>query len=426
MLKQYTQKKLETYVRRYFQKHPEVKLVAVAGSIGKTSTKVAIATVLAEQYRVRLHQADDGVPSSVPLEILGIEHPQKSSFFAWQRVFRAAKKRIRNPTDVDIIVQELSAQEPGSMVAYSAYLQPDIAVVTSVSTEHMDVFHAIENVAQEELTVAQFSKSVIINRDDIDGRHASYLTNGNLTTYGTSGTAEHRFVTEDFDIKTGYKGLLVAPSLNQPLSVSIQVVGEHTLRPAIAAATVGLTLGMNPASIATGLARLRPLSGRMNSLRGVQNTVLIDDTNTSSPLSASSALKTLYTLQAPQRIVVFGSMNDLGADSQKEHEALGRLCDPNILSWVVTVGDEAGRYLAPAAKAQGCQVMTFSSAIEAGAFVHRVLEADAIILFSGSEADVYCEEAVKVVLHSREDEVLLVRQSSQWLKLKDSFFSKFS
>jgi UDP-N-acetylmuramoyl-tripeptide--D-alanyl-D-alanine ligase len=426
MFKQYIQKKLETYVRRYFEKHPEVKLVAVAGSIGKTSTKVAIATVLAEQYRVRLHEASNDNPSAVPLAVLGIEYPEKDNFFAWLKVFRAAKKRINNLADTDVIIQELNVQGPGSMATYSTYLQPDIAVITSVSTEHMDTFHAIEAVAQEELMVAQFSKSVVINRDDIDGRHASYLTNGNLTTYGTSGTAEHHFVTEDFDIKTGYKGLLVAPSLNQPLSVSIRVVGEHALRPAVAAATVGLTLGMNPASVATGLARLRPLPGRMNSLRGVQNTILIDDTNASSPLSASSALKTLYTLQAPQRIAVFGSMNDLGFDSQKEHEALGKLCDPNILSWVVAVGDEAGRYLAPAAKAQGCQVVSFSSAIEAGAFVHKVLEADAIILFSGSEADVYCEEALKVVLHSAEDETLLVRQSPQWLKLKDSFFSKFS
>lgn len=426
MFKEYIQKKLETYVRTYFQKHPDIKLVAVAGSIGKTSTKVAIATVLSQQYRVRLHEGSRTTPLYTPLAILGIEYPKNNTIGTWFNIMRAAHKRINQPADVDIIVQELSTQKPGDMVLYGRYLLPDIAVITAVTTERMDIFHTVEAIALEELALAQFSKLAIINRDDIDGRYASYLTNGNLTTYGTSGAAEYRFMTEDFSFETGHKGLLVAPELDQPLPSTLKVVGEHSLRPAIAAAAVGCKLGMNPNSIAEGLRRIRALSGRMSVIRGVNNTILIDDTYSSSPLSASSALQSLYSTQAPQRIAVFGSMNNLGAESQIEHEKLGRLCDPNMLAWVITVGDEAAHYLAPAARAQGCQVKSFTSALEAGAFVHKVLESDATILFNGSKEGVYCEEAIKVVLHSTEDEVLLVRQSSAWLKTKDSFFSKFS
>jgi UDP-N-acetylmuramoyl-tripeptide--D-alanyl-D-alanine ligase len=119
-------------------------------------------------------------------------------------------------------------------------------------------------------------------------------------------------------------------------------------------------------------------------------------------------------------------MDNLGTDSQKEHEALGRLCDPNILNWVVVVGDEAARYLAPIAKSQGCQVMVCANALDAGAFVHKVLEEGAVILFNGSRVDTYCEEALKVVLHSTDDESLLVRQSAAWLATKSTFFSKFA
>lgn len=426
MLKKYIQKKLETYVRRYFKAHPEVKLVAVAGSLGKTSTKIAIATILSQQYRVRLHEGNRSSPLSVPLAILGIEYPQRGSLLAWIGVCRAARRRIHDATDVDVIVQELGTNEPGTMAHYGSYLLPDIAVITAVTSERMDVFSTIESVAKEELAVAQFSRLAIINRDDIDGRHANYLTNGNLTTYGTSGAAEYRFITEDFNPEGGHTGLLVAPDSEQPLAVTIHVSGEHSLRPAIAAAAVGYKLGMNAATIAKGLNQIKSLPGRMNILRGVQQTVLIDDTYSSSPLSSASALQTLYTFQAPQRIAVFTSMDNLGADSQKEHEALGRLCDPNILNWVVVIGDEAARYLAPIAKSQGCQVMVCANALDAGAFVHKVLEEGAVILFNGSRVDTYCEEALKVVLHSTDDESLLVRQSTAWLATKSTFFSKFA
>ena len=95
MFEKHIQKKLETYVRRYFTAHPEVKLVAVAGSLGKTSTKVAIATVLSQQYRVRLHEGDRGTSLSVPLAVLGIEHPLRGGLFAWMGVLRAARRRIQ-------------------------------------------------------------------------------------------------------------------------------------------------------------------------------------------------------------------------------------------------------------------------------------------------------------------------------------------
>lgn len=426
MFKKYIQKKLETYVRSYFKNHPEVKLVVVAGSLGKTSTKLAVATVLAEQFRVRLHEGGRSTPLTTPLGVLGIEYPERDNMISWLHALHAARRRVRHAADVDVIIQELNTTAPGMMAHYGTYLLPDIAVITAVTSERIDAFHTIETIAQEELGITQFSKLAIINRDDIDGRHASYITNGNLTTYGTSGAAEYSFMTEDFTPEKGHVGLLLAPDAQQPLSVTIHAIGEHNLRPAIAAAAVGYRLGTNSAAIISGLSRLHPLPGRMNVLRGVQQTTLLDDTYSSSPLSASSALKTLYSFQAPQRIVVFGSMNNLGADSEKEHETLGRLCDPNILSWVVVIGDDAARYLAPAAKAQGCQVMVCANALEAGAFVHRVLEKDAVILFNSSKSNMYCEEALKIVLHSQDSEKELVRQSPKWLVIKSNFFSKFA
>jgi len=426
MFKKYVQKKLEKYVVKYFEKHPDVKLIVVAGSVGKTSTKRAIATLLSQRFRVALHEGNHNTHISAPLSILGIEYPEKvKSIGAWLSVFSAARKRVKDPTGTDIIIQELGTDRPGDIAHFGEYLRPHIAVITGVTPEHMEFFQTIEAVAQEELLAASFSQLAIINRDDIESRFAELMTNPNLTTYGTTGAAEYRFEQQDFDMINGYVGEVVTPDLQDPIPAAIKMVGEHSLRPAMGAVAVAVKLGMTPAEITSGLAQLRPIPGRMNLLRGIDDTFIIDDTYNSSPAAASAALQVLYSLPAPQRIVILGSMNELGNNSALEHENLGNLCDPSLLSWVVTIGSEAERFLAPAARARGCQVKSFHSAIEAGGFVHSIMESGAIILAKGSQGNVYAEEAVKTLCVMSADHEL-VRQSEAWIKTKNEFFSKFA
>jgi len=425
MFKTYIQKKLERYVRRYFQKHPEVKLVVVAGSIGKTSTKRAIATVLSRRFRVALHEGNHNTHLSAPVSILGIDYPENvKSIKAWLTVFAAARERIKEPTGVDIIIAEVGADRVGDMAHFGTYLRPDIAVITAITPEHMEYFGTMDAVAQEELAAANFSKLALINRDDIDGDFAKYLTNANVDTYGTTGLAEYRFEQQDFDIEKGYSGTVITPEFDQPFAATVKVVGEHSLRPAMGAVAVAAKLGMSAEEIAAGLAEYRPVPGRMNILNGIDNTIIIDDTYNSGLLSASSALQVLYSLQVPQRIAILGTMNELGASSAADHERLGQMCDASLLAWVVTVGEEAEKYLAPAARARGCQVKSFKTAIDAGAFVRSVMESGAAILAKGSQGGVYLEEAVKV-LCVMSDDTQLVRQSPEWLKIKEDFFSKF-
>lgn len=425
MFKTYVQKKLEKYVRQYFLKHPEVKLIAVAGSVGKTSTKRAIATLLSQKYRVAMHEGNHNTEMSIPLAILGVEYPEKvKSVGAWLSVFRAMRQRVKAPTGVDVIVAELGTDHPGEIAHFGTYLQPDIGVLTSITPEHMEFFNTIEAVAEEEMGVANFSKLALINRDDIDSKFASLLTNSNVDTYGTTGMAEYRFEIKDFSVDEGYVGMVITPDFDQPIAATVKVVGEHSLRPAMGAVAVAIKLGLGPDQIAAGLKQIRAVPGRMQILRGLEQSIVIDDTYNSSPLAASSALQTLYGLQAPQRIAVLGSMNELGASSAVEHEKLGAMCDPSLLAWVVTVGEEAEKNLAPAARARGCQVRSFKNAIEAGGFVHSVMERGAAILFKGSQGDIYLEEAVKVVALMTEDDKL-VRQSDAWMEIKDKFFSQF-
>lgn len=426
-LKQYVRQKMEGYVRSYFTAHPEVKLIVVAGSVGKTSTKTAIAAMLSQKYRVRMHEGNYNTEITVPLAILGIPLPEDiRSIKQWRQVFRAAQVRINQPPDVDIIVQELGADHPGDIERFGKYLRPDVAVISAVTAEHMEYFKTMDAVAHEELSAANFSDLAIINRDDIDGKYASFLTNPNVLTYGTSDAAEYHFKSENFDVKQGHQGSLVAPEFAQPMQAVIKVIGEHNLRPVVAGCVVGLKLGLAPAEIATGLAKIAPIPGRMQLLQGGLGSTIIDDSYNAQPAAYMAAIETFLSIDAPGRIALLGSMNELGSFSQEEHEKLGRMFHPDIVDWVITVGEEAGKYLAPAAHSQGCQIKTFLNAVEAGAFAHQVLKPNDLILVKGSQDKIFTEEAIKILLLHPEDNRLLVRQSPSWMAHKEEFFAQFT
>jgi len=427
MFKSYIRSKLERAVKKYFQKHPEVKLIAVVGSVGKTSTKIAIGTVLSEKYRVRLHEGNHNSELSAPLALLGVEFPEDiRKLGQWRDVFKAIRKRINQPADVDVIVQELGTDGIGQIPHFGTYLYPDIAVVTAVSAEHMEFFKTLDTVAAEELSAANFSKTALINRDDIEGKYAADITNANISTYGTNDVAEYRFDTSDYTFEDGFKGIFIAPELAEPFETTLYLMGEHSIRAAVAAGAVGVKLGMAPQEIANGMQNIRAVNGRMNVLRGMKDSIIIDDTYNSSPLAVESALRALYQLNVPQKIAVLGSMNELGDTSAAAHEALAQWCDPIQLSYLVTVGEEAAKYLAPAAKARGCQVVSFRGPLEAGAFVHKYLQTGGAVLFKGSQGGIYLEEAVKMILHSTDEEHRLVRQSPAWMAKKQKFFDSLS
>lgn len=424
MFKKIVQSILENKAKRYIKKH-QPQLVVVVGSVGKTSTKHAIATVLSEKLRVRAHEGNYNDTMSVPLALLGVEYPDDPhSIREWLAVFRAMNIRIREEKDVDVIVQELGTDKPGEIAHFGTYLRPDIAVVTAVSDEHMEFFGTLDVVAKEELAVAVYSKLTIVNRDDVDAKYAGLAETTSIDTYGLSDQAEYRLSVEPANPLDGRIGKLITPEWGE-MSVSLQLVGDHILKAAAAAACVATKLGLTSEEVVLGLSKIRPAKGRMQILKGLHESVLIDDTYNSSPLAVKAALETLYAVEAPQRIAILGSMNELGDTSAQSHEVVGMLCDPSKLDWVVTIGDEAAKYLVPAATNKGCQVKSFKTPYQAGGFVNKVLQPGAVVLAKGSQNGVFAEEALKVLIKSGEDEDLLVRQSEYWMNIKSNQFSAF-
>lgn len=239
MFSRFVRNILEKYVKQYLKLHPDIMLVVVTGSVGKTSTKIAISTILKEKYKVRCREDNHNTVLSAPVAILGIPYPTNvRNPFLWLAVFWQARKRVHEKSSVDVIVQELGSDRIGEIAHFGKYLRPDICVVTAVSSEHIEFFKTIENIAKEELEVANFSRLAIINGDDIDPAFMKYVNNKNIYKYGVKKGFDYRFDNKSFSMKKGYSGEYYARNLSKPILVDVRVLGCHSLSSAIGAAAV--------------------------------------------------------------------------------------------------------------------------------------------------------------------------------------------
>ncbi|MEO5949109.1 MAG: Mur ligase family protein [Candidatus Saccharimonas sp.] len=425
MFESFFLKKMQSRVMEYFAAHPSVKVVAIAGSIGKATTRRALAQVLSQGMRVRMHEDHRKTPSAIPTEILGITMPEKPGFFDWIAALKAAKQRIRTEPDTDVIIQEINTTKPGDLAQIGSYLQPDITLLTGVTAEQIDAFGTLQALGQEYMSITAFSKFTLINRDDTDVAFVQFESNPNFSTYGTTGAAEYRFEIEEFSLPDGYKGSFMCPT-REPLPGTTKVIGEHMVRAVIGAYATAILAGMSDEHIILGAAAVTPLPGRMNPLKGIDGTTIIDDSHDARPASVAAALQTLYALDTqnvPQRIAVLGDIQNLGILAKDEHEKLGALCDPSLVTWFVLIGKDMEMYAGPVARGRGCQVHLARNAIEAGEFVRSVTETGAVILVTGS-ASFYLEETVKILCDMNEDNQL-VRQTPELSAKKNAYFSLF-
>jgi UDP-N-acetylmuramoyl-tripeptide--D-alanyl-D-alanine ligase len=387
-------------VRKLYKKN-NFKVIGVVGSIGKTSTKLAIAKVLESGLRVRYQDGNYNDLVTVPLVFFGEELPSLFNPLAWLKVFWRNAKQLRTNYSFDAVVIELGSDAAGQIREFKRFLKLEIAVVTGLTAEHMQSFKSIDSVAKEELTVSEFSSLILINKDLSESKYYENLSS--CLTYSLRSAA-------DFNL----------------LSAGIEPAGlsqaEQYSR--ISAAAVAEKIGFDQNQIKNGLKNIQPAAGRMRILKGVNGSTIIDDTYNSSPAAAELALNYLYRVEAPQKIAVLGSMNEMGGYSQQAHEQVGSYCDPKELSLVVTIGADSEKYLAPAAEAKGCKVHSFDNPYTAGEYLKPVIKKGAAVLVKGSQNGVFAEETVKVILADSKDSDKLVRQSTDWDAIKKKVFKR--
>jgi UDP-N-acetylmuramoyl-tripeptide--D-alanyl-D-alanine ligase len=408
---------LEFQVKNLRKRH-HFKVVAVAGSAGKTSTKFALAQMLSSKKKVLFQEGNYNDRLTVPLILFN--HPQPSIFniFAWIKIVYQNYHIIRKDYPYDCVVVELGTDGPGQIEKFE-YLKPEIVVLVSIAEEHMEYFDSIDDVAKEEMGVHKYAKLLVVNIDDTDQK---YLEGLDFTSYGLSENADYRFSKLSADDLHKPEAELVL-SNGTKITVKLNMLGKQGAKICLAAAAVGDMLGYSNEDIISGLQSIHPVSGRLNVLEGKNGSKIIDDTYNASPIAVRAALDVLYATKSKQRIAVLGTMNELGRDSNELHKAIGDYCKSDKLDMVITIGEQAANYLAPAAKDQGCQVHSFNNPYEAGDYVAEMIKPGAVVLVKGSQNGVFAEEAVKKLLAHSGDAKKLVRQTSYWLDKKAKQFS---
>jgi UDP-N-acetylmuramoyl-tripeptide--D-alanyl-D-alanine ligase len=405
-------------VRRLRRKF-DIKVVAVAGSIGKTSTKFAIAQVLDQRFKVRFQEGNYNDLVSVPLVFFGQSMPSLLNPLAWLMVFLRNELQIRRNFPYDVVVVEVGTDGPGQMTAFERYLHADVAVLTSIAPEHMEFFTDLDAVAVEELTIQDYADLVFVNADLTDERYIEQVEQAETyalhepATYKVSNFA---FQPDGVKFETQKKG-------KKFISATHSGISEPHLYSLAAAISVADRLGMSDEEIVAGLEHVQPVSGRMQRLDGINGSTIIDDSYNSSPEAAKAALETLYRIDAPQKVALMGNMNELGDYSKQAHIEVGSFCDPKQLDEVLTLGPDANEYLAIAAANAGCKVTKFETPYDAGKHLAEIITDGAVVLVKGSQNRVYAEEAIKEILADARDVSKLVRQSPSWLKKKAQNFN---
>lgn len=407
-------RRLEAQVKQLRAKNT-FTIVAVVGSVGKTTTKLTVAKLLESQRRVRYQTGNYNDRLTVPLIFFGQDQPGIFNIPAWLKILRSNARQLKQPYPYDIVVVELGSDGPGQMKDF-AYLQPDITVVTALTDEHMAFFKTLDAVAAEELTAASFSKRTVINVDDSP---AKYIANVAYLGYGRAAT-DYQLV--DRTAKADGKQELQVKFGDTVSVINTNLLGEQGAKSIMAAVAVGHLCGLSKEEISRAAATIQAVPGRMQLLSGINGSTIIDDSYNASPAAMKAALDVLYATPAKQRIALLGNMNEMGELSPGMHEDIGNYCDPTKLDLVITLGPDANQYLAPAAEAKGCTVQTFASPYLAGEFIKARIQEGTVLLVKGSQNGVFAEEAIKPLLTSTDDVNKLVRQSPAWLKKKQAQF----
>ncbi|MBI4250548.1 UDP-N-acetylmuramoyl-tripeptide--D-alanyl-D-alanine ligase [Candidatus Uhrbacteria bacterium] len=408
--------------------HPDI--VGITGSIGKTSTKEAIALVLASHFRIRASEKNYNTEVGVPLTIIGAHHPGHS-IIGWIAVFTKAARLVWfvEPAYPQLLVLEMGADRPGD-IAYLTKLAPcNVGVLTAISEAHLENFISPEQLlAEKQIIYGHLSPDAIaiLNADD----PYVYPPIGNLrarmVTFGLSSDADVRAdrITRPLRFVEGseeYGGIQCAIHAN---GESIQASFPHIFRQehlscVLAALAVGGRYHIPLSVMIECLREYEAPPGRSRLLPGIKHTLIIDDTYNASPRASRAALDALREFdisESANRIAVLGDMKELGAHSHDEHRKIGEYCASGGIDLLITVGPLA-KTIAQAAVEYGMDAQTiesFDAAASAGRYLQNKMKRGDVVLIKGSQ-DVRLERVVEEVMAEPERAVeLLVRQEPYW------------
>lgn len=410
------------------------KIIALTGSVGKTSLRNAIFAVLKDNFKVK-KSVKANSETGLPLDILGL-HPQDYSFFDWLKLsLLIPLKLLTNWQKYDYYIAELGVDEPlppKNMEYLLSFIHPDMAIFLNVAPVHTQQFEKIipknkifasdqereefltQAIAKEKgkiITHLSADKIAIVNADDqlimeqVKKSQAQIFSFGKesknlqLTTYNfqLSGTKfSYRYKNKEFTLELpyllpGYYGSTFA-----------------------AAILVALHLNLTYEQITNELMNNFQLPpGRMSVFKGIKNTTIIDSSYNASKIPTLGALQLLKSLKTNvKKIFVFGDMRELGDQAKNEHQEVAR----DILKTVdqlILIGPLTKQFVLPLTQGK-IPTDWFSNSYKAADWLKNNLKGKEIILIKGSQNTIFTEIVVEALLANKNDTIKLCRRDKFW------------
>lgn len=402
-------------------KRHKPKIVAITGSVGKTSAREAVFAVLSSKYKVRQNLKNYNNEIGIPLTIIGAESGNKN-IFKWLWVSLKWIYDLIFPFYPEILIFELAVDRPGDMKYFMSFIKPDIGIVTNVSLSHIEFFKTIENIAREKRVLIESLPAdgfAILNGDDELTLKMGEHTKAEVITYG-----------QNEDVAVNVSNLLYNYQEGQPDGISFKLnyegknipirlrnlLATHYVYAALAGISAGIVLKINILEIAKALENMQAPVGRLNILEGINNSHIIDDTYNASPLSTLAALNVLEHLQSKRKIAALGDMLELGEQTESGHREVGKKIFSAKINLFVAVGrrmqfaiDELRKMGFPKSN-----IWYFESPLEAAKKIAETIQEDDLILVKGSQGMRMEKIVEEIIVDKSEVKKFLCRQNREW------------
>ena len=426
----FIEKILASLAKKILKKY-QPEIIGITGSVGKTSTKEAIFTVLKNKYNARANPGNYNNELGVPLTIIDSKTAGRN-FLRWLPVFFKAWKLIlkKDKNYPEILVLEMAAAHSGD-IKYLINIAPcKVGVVTTVGPSHMEFFKDIKNVIKEKEKIVTHIKNgwAVLNADDDLVMSIQKNTRAKVLTYGLSKNAD--VCAQDINYEADGSGVSCKIIINNQQSIINNkknnadfknVLSSGQMSSILAAISVGLIYDIPLAQAVSSLKDFRFPSGRLNLIKGIKNTFIIDDTYNSSPKAVKVALEVLSRIEcAGRRWAVLGDMLELGGLTETTHQEVGEWVKQFKVDILICVGEKMTTAAQVAENGELAlvkeKVICFDNSDEVKKFIQNEISQGDLILVKGSQG-MRMEKIVKEIMaEPQRAEELLVRQNKKWLR----------
>jgi UDP-N-acetylmuramoyl-tripeptide--D-alanyl-D-alanine ligase len=321
-------------------------VVAVTGSVGKSTTRALTASVLATRFEIRTTEGNANSEVGVPATIIG--GPYRRSWKRGLILVDGLRLLLRRGLFPEVVVLEVAAGRPGELERLTRRVRPDVAVVTNVRSVHRGLYEDFEGIVREKswpIRRLRASGTAVLSRAEPIYEELAALAPGRVLTFG-SAEADVELV----DVHVGLEGSSARIRVrDEVLPVATLLLGEHQYAGVQAALAAGLALGVPPRRALAALDGFEAPPGRLRAHRA-DGLVVLDDTNNASPQAIADGLAVLARFPGP-RWAVLGTAILFGPEVEPGHRQAGEAAAEHA-DKLVAVGEYAP-LLADAARGAG-------------------------------------------------------------------------